>query len=162
MDVPRKLTYQATWGSAIGFVVFAIVMVVICAHEAITNDRGLIINGILRFEQPSATKVYWGMTVLSLSLLALFVWMLIDKIGRPLFIEINENGMVVPAGIGLRKLSDIKYEEITNLTELGSGKSRFLLIHFGKSKVSIGAAWLPKGEYDPLKSFLLERIALKS
>ncbi|WP_438022956.1 hypothetical protein [Sorangium sp. So ce233] len=67
LEIPLRRPYRELVLSALFFAACAAVL----AHRAVTNDRGLILNGILPFERGGADVFYAALAILSGALCAL-------------------------------------------------------------------------------------------
>ena len=128
----------------LGGLFFAVCTPVI-ASNALSNDRGIIIDGLIRLDVGQATLFLWALAIGGL-ILALggffgFVRGLVSK----QVLVLDETAVRMPKSIYSSSVIIVAYADITGLTQTQIRSKRFLTIHFGRDgrKVTISSGMLP-------------------
>ena len=139
LDYPYK---PNAWRMALAVLFFG-ACAVFMAHEAMTNDRGLILNGIIRFSTQGATVFYWCLAAVG----GLFVC-----IGIPaFFVGIFSSHRLILSGSSIsapkygfsREPTVVPLSSITGLGVQVVHRQRMLSIHHKAGKLTIMQSWLP-------------------
>jgi hypothetical protein len=120
-------------------------------HNGMTNDRGLIIDGIIHLGVNGATIFYWVFAALSAGFVAVAVLSLLASLGKSLSIELTDQFLYAPRGIFAHEPLSIPLHEITEMKVQTVQSQRFLTIKYLGGKISIGQTMLPKNsDFDAL------------
>ncbi|MCP4134253.1 MAG: hypothetical protein GY754_24985 [bacterium] len=131
----------------------------IIGHNAMTNDRGLILNGILEFSENGATIFYWTLTVISVLIVFIAIFAVIKGIISKLEIIISETAISLPKNGFSRKIITINFSHITDVSIQSVQKQKFLTIIHSAGKLSIPGSMLPqKGSFDELAALVTEKV----
>jgi hypothetical protein len=139
LNYPYKPSPLGMARACLFFGVCALVM----AHAAMTNDRGLILDGIVNFSIHGATIFYWCVAAVS----CLFV-----VVGIPaFFIGIFSSHRLVLTGTSVsaprsgfsRSPTVVELSSITGVDIKVMQRQRMLNIHHKSGKLTIMQSWLP-------------------
>lgn len=139
IDHPYKPKAWAMALAALFFAAIALLMV----REAMTNDRGLVLNGILHFSERGATIFYWFIAALS----GLFV-----AVGVPAFfiglssshrLVLTDSSVSAPKYGFSRRPTVVPISSITGLDVQEIHRQRMLNIRHKAGKLTIIQSWLP-------------------
>src|SRR4051812_25235813 len=83
-------------------------------HNALANDRGVIIDYIFRFDVQGATIFYWVMAALSAGFVILGAAGLVTSAFSTGLLRLTEDELQLPYGL-LRKTHTIPYNQISSL-----------------------------------------------
>lgn len=133
----------------------------IMGNVAVTNDRGLILNGIFEFSPNSATIFYWIITGIALAFVTVGILALAKSVTTKREIVISETSLTSPKS-GLSKINvTVSFSDITNVTLQTIQKTRILNIEYPGGKLSIPNSMLPnKQAFEELVSLLQTRISI--
>lgn len=127
------------------------------AHEASTNDRGLIINGIITLSTGQATVFHWCLFALGAAMTVAGVWNLYRRATSQQQLVLGPGFVSVPSssrwGSGERRVS---FGEIVSVQCSEVQRQRFarLTLRDGE-KLTIAAGMLPgNAEYDEIVAAL--------
>lgn len=145
IDHPYK---PKAWAMALASLFFAAVAAML-VHEAMTNDRGLVLNGLLHFSERGATNFYWCMAALS----GLFV-----AVGVPAFfisltsshrLVLRDTSVSAPKYGFSRQPTVVPIASITGLEFQEIHRQRMLHIRHKAGRLTIMQSWLPdKAAFD--------------
>jgi hypothetical protein len=133
----------------------------VLGYKAVTNDRGLILNGIIEFGAFGATAFYWILTVLSVLFGLVSLWTIFTTFvhGVP-DVVLAENSISFPVGFPVKRKFTLPYSEIAGLSQTELNGQRFLFLHTATKKYSIVLNWLaPKSDELELQKELAIRLA---
>ena len=147
---------------------FATAFFAVCAfaiaHEAQTNRRGLIIDGIIRLAPDGATLFYGAVAILSalLSVLGL-VSRFARLVGGARYLTLTARDIIVPRGLLTRVDVTVPYAAIHDLRIVTVRKQIFLEIRHVGGRVSIVRSAMPSKEaFDQLLQLLAARVRTAS
>jgi len=131
--------------------------------KATTNDRGLILNGIIEFSEMGATTFYWVLAFVSFLFVAiLLVSLLIGLFGKPKELKFTENYVIVPGGaIFNRQEKHVLYSDISNASEMdASGTMTVTLLTKSGKKVSFNnRMFKSKAEFEVARALVQKIVA---
>jgi hypothetical protein len=131
------------------------------AFTALTNDRGLILNHILKFSVQGATIVYWVISALFIYITVLTTIALIFSFlarGR-IYIRLTPSDMYILQGLLKKKIRQIPFKEITGLIIREMRGHHFLCIKHPSGNIDISQSALPTQEdFDQILRFIVEHI----
>jgi hypothetical protein len=117
---------------------------VILGGVARSNDRGLIINGIISFEADGATTFYWILAGVS----ALFVVVAVFAASRALTSQqelvIDGRAISAPKRGTSKVILTVPFANITDLRIMQVASQKFLTIHHSDGKLEIVRDMLPR------------------
>lgn len=131
------------------------------AFTALANDRGLILNHLIKFSVQGATIVYGVMSAVFIYITVLGIIALIFSFlarGR-IYIRLTPSDMYVLQGLLKKKIHRIQFKEITELTIREMRGHRFLCIKYPNGNINIPQSTLPTQEdFDKVLRFIVEYI----
>jgi hypothetical protein len=124
----------------------------VLGYKALTNDRGLILDGVLEFGPLGATIFYWILTVLSALFVLAGAWTILTTLfhGVP-DVVLTDTSIAFPVGFPIKRNFMLPYSEIAGLSNLEINGQRFLYVHSTKKKYCIALNWL--GSKDEAREF---------
>lgn len=139
IDHPYK---PKAWAMALACLFFTVIAVLM-VREAMTNDRGLVLNGILHFSEGGATIFYWCIAALS----ALFVAVGVAALSASLLgshrLVLTNTGVSAPRFGFSRRPTVVPISSITGLDVQEIHRQRLLNIRHKAGKLTIIQSWLP-------------------
>lgn len=116
-------------------------------HRSFTNDRGLILNGIIHFEPDGADVFYAVMGLLSLGLsgMALLGIVRFSKL-EPFELVLGSKTLSLPVGrpTGMRMIT-VPVRDIVSVGMHPPEAPKWIVLQVGAERYSIPGNWLPKG-----------------
>jgi hypothetical protein len=142
----REFPYRVRWRTILLSGGFFGLCAVVLAHRADTNDRGLIINGIIELEPDSATTFYWVLTLLAAGFVVAAGFMAVHRLTVTQRLVLGADAMTVPASRWSSETRSIAYRDIRQMTlERMSGQTYMTIRHTG-GKFVLVASMLPSNE----------------
>ena len=145
-DSPLEYPYKAKAGLMLACIAFFGACAATMAHAALTNDRGLIVNGIFRFGTEGATVFYWCVVGASLMFVLMGVLGLVPGLKNPGSIRLTSTELSAPKNGFTRKATRIPLREIVDVGVQEIQKQRFLTVHHRAGKLSVAQSMLPNSE----------------
>ncbi|NJK52648.1 MAG: hypothetical protein HC936_07155 [Leptolyngbyaceae cyanobacterium SU_3_3] len=127
---------------------------------AYTNDRGLILNGVIEFSVSGATIFYWIMTALSATFVVFGMWTIFTTLvhGIP-DVMLAKDSISFPVGFPIKRAFTLPFSEITGFGRSEINGQRFLYIQTLSKKYHIVLNWLAtKGDELELLQELTTRL----
>jgi hypothetical protein len=140
-----EIDYRPPIGRIVLGVVLSCVGGLFMAHEARTNDRGMIINGLIELSPHGATVLKW---VVSAALFALGAGLLL-LVPRGLIrrqIVLDADSITIPSHGLSRRQHRIEREDIRGVQVTQYYKMRYLRIRHHGGVRAINSTWLPHEE----------------
>jgi hypothetical protein len=130
----------------------------VMAHS---NDRGLVINGIIKLSPLGATVFYWVLAVCSLGFVLMSIAIFIHLTFYSQKIVLTLEALIVPKSRWSFENITISYSSIIEIRITQVRSQRFMKITHQAGKSTITASMLPlKNDFDNIYQLLLERIEI--
>lgn len=156
---PRKYSYNASYVTMTICAVASIVGAVFFTQQAMTNDRGLVIDYIIKLDTNWATGLYWFFTVFCVIGVLVSVLAMVRRTMKPRELCVEEDEMTVPHGLFQMKTTQVKYSNITDIEETFISRQAMLTLHTTAGKLVIAQSLLPaKDDYEDIKQFLIRKL----
>jgi hypothetical protein len=127
------------------------------ANQALTNDRGMIIEHLITLDTAGATIAWWVLAALSAGFVVIALISGINGLLHPKVLRINVDSIELPHGLFQRLFARIPYSSITRISETEVHKQKFLYLHTGNKKYALTCGLLPNAQvYNDIKDFLLQ------
>lgn len=139
LDYPYK---PKIWAMAMVVLVFG-VMGWFIAQEAINNDRGMVLNGVIHFSEGGATAVYWCVAVASGLFFIVGISALFVSIFGSHRLVVTSASISAPRSGFSRKPTVVPLSSITSLETQVIQHHRLLIIWHREGKLVIRRAWFP-------------------
>lgn len=138
----------------------------VLAQEARTNDRGLIIDGLIEMSTAHATIFYWVLAALSAGFVLISILGLMELMFSPEkpILRLTPTEVIIPPYLFRREARTVLFSEITGLTDQTVQKQRFLTLRYGdRKKASINHSWLPDdAAFQTVLQFITEKVKQNS
>lgn len=156
MTSPVEFPYRPKIGKLLFGILFFGVSAFSLWHAALTNDRGLIINGIIHFDIHGATVFYSIMAALSVLFVVFALTAIISSLTSSGRLRLTDTGVHFPHGI-FQRTCKIPFSAILHLRLIQARGHRFLEIQCADRKISIIRGWLPDGAFEQVCRIVAER-----
>jgi hypothetical protein len=130
------------WSMLLAFLFFGAIAFSM-GHEAKTNDRGLILNGVIYFSPHGATIFYWCVAVGSAAFVALGIPGFVVGVFSSHHLTLTATDISVRKYGFSPRLTVVLLADITSLNVQKVQGHRFLNIHHGKGKLAVSESFLP-------------------
>lgn len=149
------------WRMLLGAAFFGAIAVFM-VHEATTNERGLIINGLIRLGPDGATTFYWCIAAISAVFVAIAVPAFVIGLRSSHRLILTSTDVSAPKFGFSRRPTTVKLSDIKSLDLQVVQQHRFLNIHHANGKLTINASFLPnEAAFDELCTAIASRTPAK-
>jgi hypothetical protein len=127
--------------------------------RAQSNDRGLIINGVIELSADGATVFYWVLFCLSVGFVLMTAALIFHRLTYRQRIAFTQSSIIVPKSRWSKEEHTIKYSEIKSITASKVNSQRFLNVIFAGGKFTIASSMLPsKTDFDEAYELLAKKV----
>lgn len=159
MLIEREYEYKPKWwiiilcGAMFGYAT------VVFTQDALSNDRGLIINGLIELSENGATIFYWVFAFFSFCFVLGAIAITVHRLKFRQRIAFTDSEVIVPASHWSAAEKSIKYADISSLSVSSiSGRKDLNIIHSGGKSV-INASMLPSSKvFQEITDFLAAKV----
>jgi len=141
--VPVEYRYRMNPWKMIAAILFFGAMGAVLWNEAVTNDRGLVVNGVFTFGVEGATRFYWVLTAFSGALIIAAFVTLASSIGSTASVLLTSQELQAPRNAFTRKPTVIPVPEIVDVRVQQVQKQRMLNVYHSGGKLVILQSMLP-------------------
>lgn len=112
-------------------------------YTALTNDRGLIINGLITLSPPRATVAYWCLAVACVAFVATGVAAVISTRNHPRFVRLTATELTAPKNGFARQPTVVRLRDIQAMNVQTIQRQRMLTIRHTGGSLTIVQSMLP-------------------
>ena len=116
---------------------------VILAYRAFTNERGLILNGLIHFDPDGATRFYWCITALSAGMALLGLMLVLIGLTSNQLLSLSDTELSAPKWLLSPANTIVPLSSIRRLEVKTVHKLHFLSVYHTGGKLTIQAQKLP-------------------
>jgi hypothetical protein len=122
---------------------------------AVSNRRGLVINGVIELGVEGARTFYWCLAGLAAGFVLLIVAFFLPQIWIDRQIILDDDGMTLPGWGFSRSHYRVPWSEIESISRWSHGKITYLKIRHAGRTFGINSAWLPcAGDITTIEQFI--------
>jgi hypothetical protein len=155
----REFAYQPRWGIIIAAAVFFTACGLLIRSEAASNDRGLVINGIIELSRERATIFYWVLSWMSFAFVALAAVMLVVRILNPQKVVLSSDGVYAPRWAWSRQPTFIRYADVISMSTYSVSGQEFLKVVHARGKHNLAASMFKsKSSFEDFREELARRL----
>lgn len=154
----RRYVLELGWGRVILAILLFGGAFLFFAHRVMTNDRGLIINGILEFGTRNATIVYGLLAACSAAFVLAGFLGILRLSGGKLEILVTEESITLPGAIWRRSSTNIPWRDITDVRLETISGQEMLRIESRAGKAAIVKSHLTERDWNELRDLVLARV----
>jgi len=160
MKIERQYDYKPKWSTVIFAGGFFGLCTALFVYLGVTNDRGLVINGLIHLS-PSGAKVFYGALALaSFAFVLGAVFIAYVRLTTAQRIAITADGILFPAGRRTSRECHVRFESITDLKQSEIHGQIFLYVYADGLRYTVVKNMLPtKGDFDDIVSVLETRMS---
>jgi hypothetical protein len=145
-EILLEYPYKAKPASMLAGIAFFGACAVVGVSLAVTNDRGLILNGIFRFSANGATIFYWCLAAASMLFVLVAILALTMNLTTPRFVRLTSSELSFPPYGFARQPVVIALSDITQVTIQTIQRHQFLNIHHRNGKSTLSKSMLPNSD----------------
>ncbi len=139
--------------------IFFGVCAVVGWHSAQTNDRGLIIDGLITLDTGQATIFYWGLMAVSVVMAAGGLFGIVRGMTSTQTLVMDDTALRLPKSALSQKIVTVPYRDIVRMTAIQIKSQRFLRVEYAGGKVNITRSMLPSNAiFDKVCETLAARV----
>lgn len=146
MLIEREYEYKPKWWIILLYGGMFGVAAAIFAVKASSNDRPLLINGIIELSENGATIFYWVFCFLSLCFVLIAIGLVFHRLKYRQCLAFTASEIIVPASRWSAAEKTIRYEDITSLSVSKISGQKFLYIIHSDGKYIVNASMLPSSK----------------
>ncbi len=155
MKVEKQYDYKPKWTTVwLGGGFFGL-CAALFVYLALTNERRLVIGGLVNLSPSGARVFWWALAVLSSAFVlaaALIAYIRLTTVQR---IAVSADGMLFPAGRWTSRESHVPFASITAVKRLEVHGQTFLYIYANGLRYTVVRNMLPgKGDFDDIVAIL--------
>lgn len=155
--MPVEYSYRLKPGLVLLGILFFGMGALMMQDKARANDRGLVIDMIIRLDVAQATIFYNGMALLFAGFVVLLLVKSFCSQAGSGKLRLTANELVVPDGI-FQKDRTVSFHTISGLRIIEIRRTRFLKIRSSSGTVLIHQSMLPDGAFEAVYATLARRI----
>ncbi len=127
----------------------------VLGSKAFSNDRGLVLNGIITFSENGAATFYWVLTALSLGFVIIGGLAIIQRAFGSQTLEITDSSVRIPLGFVKKTTKEVEFADVINFSETEVQGQRFFYLHTPLKKYCLNRALMPSNEaYEEAKALI--------
>ncbi|HET7229675.1 MAG TPA: hypothetical protein VFJ16_06725 [Longimicrobium sp.] len=111
------------------------------ARTALTNDRGLILNGVITFEPGGATTFYWCVAAVALLFVAAGAYGLMAG-RKPLLVRLTADEISAPRSVFAKVPTVVRLDDIRDVGVMDVSRQVLLIIHHTGGTLNIAQSML--------------------
>ena len=128
------------------------------SKEALTNDRGLILNGLIELSVRGATIFYWSMAAIGATFVAVAIPLFILGLVGKSVLTLTATDLAAPHSVFSRRSTVIRLSDIKQIVVQTVQKQRFLKVYHSSGDLSIAQSMLPsRSAFDDIHAALVAR-----
>lgn len=132
---------------------------VVLFWQTLTNERGLVIEGLIHLGPSGARGFYGGLTALSLGFVVTACVVMIVYSGRTLEVVLDDAGLTTPGPVWrLAASRSVRFADVTQVREQKVSGQHFITLIAPAQKVWIAKGHLPDGAFEEIVTFIRERV----
>lgn len=129
-------------------------------YRALTDDRGVVINGLITLAPHAARLVYWGLAIGSFAFVAASIFLAIARLSTSHRIAISSDAILFPAGRWTSRECAVPFAGITEVKHIETHGQEFLYIYAGGLRYTIAKGMLPSNrDFEVITAILQGKLA---
>jgi hypothetical protein len=158
----REYSYRPRWTTIFLAAGFFGLCAALFVYLALTNERPLILNGILPLSPVVAKVLWWGLAGCSLAFVVVAGFGVFVRVTASARIAIADDGVLFPAGRWSRRECHVLFTHMTAVKRVEVYGEAFLYVYADGLRYTIIGNLLPnKSDFDVIAALLNEKVAKK-
>ena len=159
MKIERQYDYKPKWTTVFFAGGFFGLCAALFVHLGVTNDRGLIINGLIHLSPSGAKVFYWVLALASFAFVLAAAFIAYVRLTTTQRIAVTADGMLFPAGRWTARECHVPFDSITALKHIEVHGQVFLYVYADGLRYTVVKDMLPaKGDFDDIASMLEAKV----
>lgn len=160
--VLREFRYKPRWAIIFSAGTFFGLCTAVAVWAAVTNDRGLIINGIIELSPNGATIFWWCVAAASMAFVLGAGFLIYSRLTTNHRIALTPSCLLVPLPRHSREEAFIPFAEVTQIQPQDVNGARFLTLYYSGMRFTLVESWMPsKSDFEELSKIIHERVGEK-
>ncbi|WP_027394569.1 hypothetical protein [Aquimarina latercula] len=158
-EFEKKYPYQGKWFLIIlGIILFGGAAVLFFI-KAIDNEKGLIINKLIKLSETEAAIFHWIFFTISLLFVIAASTGAYLKLKKKEFLVLKTDSIIIPP-VGFKRVrTEIKFSNVISIDEMEVNRNLFLTIVFEGGKRTVTSNLLEKkSDYQYIKTYISNKI----
>jgi hypothetical protein len=157
--IQREYDYRPRWWPILCAVLFFGSGAIFFRAQAVTNDRGLILNGIVTLSEQGATWFYWALATLSSGFVLAGILMVVHRLVYRQRVVFKATLMTAPKSRWSSSEIDIPYHDILQVSRKSfKGQHRLEIIHTGGRYIISAIMLASRDTFDEVSLVLADRV----
>ena len=157
--IEREYAYKPRWTLIVFCAVFFGLVAVSLGAKAHGNDRGVIINRVIKLSPSGATTFYWVLCACSVGFVAIVAFLACHRLIFPQRIAFGATALLVPVSRWSSAEQQIGYRDIQALSRAQVSGQRFLYVTHSGGTYVITASMLPsKASFEEVCELLATKV----
>ncbi|HEY5924951.1 MAG TPA: hypothetical protein VIV11_24890 [Kofleriaceae bacterium] len=159
----RRYPVRPKTGTMVLCALFFGVCALVLFWQALTNQRGLVIEGIFHLG-PGGARVFYGvLCALSLGFVVIAIVVLVIYAGKTHEVVVDDDSLTTPGPLWrLNATRTARFADVTKVREQKMSGQHFLTLVTPSSKVWIAKGHLPDGAFDEIVAFVRQRLGARA
>ncbi|HYH79130.1 MAG TPA: hypothetical protein VEX86_05015 [Longimicrobium sp.] len=151
--------YRANTRTILVAMAFFGVCAAVMAHAAVTNDRGLIINGVISLGVDGGTRFYWGVAATAALFVAAGALGLRAGRSNPMVVRLTPTHFSAPKHAFVKEPTSIPLSNVNDIAVTTIHKQRLLTVYHPNGTLSVAQSMLPSSAaFEELHALLAARV----
>jgi len=160
-SIEKIYKYEMGWGLLLSATIISSGLGYFVARKALTNDVGLLINGIIELDTGGATIFFWCLAIFMFFLSFIGVMGIVEKIKGKNRIAITKDGVILPNVPWKKGEAYFSYDSVKKLTFNKLKKIDILDINTSCGKYRIASNRLAESEdFNDISQVISDRVKL--
>jgi hypothetical protein len=162
-SLPKTYPYNPKATTIILCILFFGACTAVLGWNAVTNDRGLILNGIFTFSEGGASIFYWILSALSMGFVLIGILLTIQRAMGSVSLEITQTALRIPHGFIKKTITEVDLTNVVSVSETEVQGQRFFYMHTPGKKYCLNRALMPSKEaYEEAKTLIASVIVAQN
>lgn len=158
-DAEREYPYRMKWILILCGIPFFSGGAVAVGREALRNEAGMVINGVIEMGPWFVTGLYWVFSAFAVAGLALYVWAGFLRLANDRRVAFGPTSVAVPAARLPPDVVEIAYGDITGCSFARVNSNRFVHITHPGGTHTVLASMLPSNAvFDEVCQLLVAKV----
>ena len=155
----REFAYRPRWSVIVGGALFFSACFFVLRSQAASNNRGLVINGLIELSPANATRFYVSLCWLSFGFVAISIFLLMVRLTNAQKLRLTNDGLHAPKRAWSRQPMFIAYTDVLSMETVRVSRQTFLKIVHSRGKLNVAGSMLESQDaFDQFGDALAQRV----